>query len=76
MAKMKIKASSSTDVTCKAANKDGSVHGQRTRLILSKAGPDRAILARFHMYTAKKDSGAFLNLFKELGAFNLLRKEP
>jgi hypothetical protein len=28
------------------------------------------------LYTAKKDSGAFLNLFKELGAFNLLRKEP
>jgi hypothetical protein len=26
--------------------------------------------------TAKKDSGAFLNLFKEFGAFNLLRKEP
>jgi hypothetical protein len=33
-------------------------------------------LAEFACYTAKKDLGAFLNLFKELGAFNLLRKEP
>jgi hypothetical protein len=27
-------------------------------------------------YTAKNNSGAFLNLFKELGTLNLLRKEP